>query len=417
MNFKEAIDFLDNLIFLGIRPGTDRVKTALEMLGNPQNEYKTIHIAGTKGKGSVTTFISYILKEAGFKVGTYTSPFVFVPNERIQYDLEYISDEDFAKTIDKIRELNERLTLTDYGSLTEFEAKTIAAFIYFREKGADYAVIETGMGGRLDATNVIIPEISIVTNVDIDHTEFLGETIEEIAFEKAGIIKDNIPCITGAREKALDIISKVSKERKAPLFKLGEDFNFTHDIDNYFSFLSKKIHIEKLTPSLLGDFQKINATIAVEAVLHLKENIPVIAIKNGTQRAFLPGRFQIISSKPYYIIIDAAHNPFSGKILGEEIKKVKYNKIILIIGMLSNHSFTDFMNAFNIKCDFIVATKSSFHKAVDEKIIAKHAKKFSENILVSSSVSEAMEIAKNLYSKGDLILVTGSFYTIGEVKI
>ena len=415
MNFNEAINFLNSLAVFGIKPGIDRIKYAARILGNPQNSYKTLHIAGTKGKGSTTTFISSILKEANFKVGTYTSPYVFVPNERIQFNLENISDTDFACLINEIKNLNNMLQKSEHNSLTEFEAKTLAAFLYFQKKEVDYAVIETGMGGRFDATNIINPEISIITTIDFDHMEYLGNSINEIAYEKAGIIKDNTICITGTFGEAYNTIKYVADEKKSKLIRLGEDFNYETYGSN-FNFYSKNIFIEDIKPCLKGSFQHMNASLAIETVLNLKENISLESIKNGVEKAFLPGRFQKLSSTPY-VIIDGAHNAFSAKALADQLKKLKYERLILIIGMLYNHSCEDFLEIIAPYSNVIIATKSSSPKAASEKIISTAARKFLSNVIETSNIAEAIEKAKDIYNDKDLILITGSFYTIGEVKI
>ncbi|MBQ0104701.1 MAG: hypothetical protein KBT47_01535 [Armatimonadetes bacterium] len=282
MNFDEAVDFLSSLAVFGIRPGTERTRYAAGLLGNPQKKYKTVHVAGTNGKGSTTTFISYILREAGYNVGTYTSPCVFKVDERIQFNLENISDEDFAFVFEKIKRVNEELKKTEYGSLTEFEAKTLGAFIYFAEKNVDYAVIEVGMGGRFDATNIIEPEVSLITSISLDHTEYLGDTIEKIAFEKAGIIKPNTPIISGADEKANAVIGKTAEENHAPFisdFKIkdkGRSYDLEFSLPGSLTDIKEKMagagleitgsvdyNINNLRPGLFGKYQFSNSAISV----------------------------------------------------------------------------------------------------------------------------------------------------------
>lgn len=414
MKFTEALDFLNSLSVFGIRPGLERINYASKLLGSPQNNYKTIHIAGTNGKGSTSTFVSYILKEAGINTGTYTSPYVFKPNERIQYNSENISDSDFGALFDEIKLLNNELTNSKYGSLTEFEAKTLAAFLYYKEKKVDYAVIETGMGGRFDATNIINPVCSIITSIGLDHTEYLGNTLSEIAFEKAGIIKKEIPCIVSCPSEALSTIETIAAEKKSKLYIIGKDFSGESRGDN-FDFLYGNINIKDISPSLTGDFQHSNASLAIMAALLIKENITEDQIKTGIKKTFLPGRFQTIKKNPR-IIIDGAHNQQAAENLLKTLEKISYKRLILIIGMLSNHSCKEFLEVIGHKADIIIATESSNSKATPAKDIAIAAKEYSQ-VLEGTTVKNAITQAQKIASSKDLILITGSFYTIGDINI
>jgi len=415
MNFNEAISYLNSLAIFGIRPGTERTSYAASLLGNPQDSYKTIHVAGTNGKGSTTTFISSILKNAGYNVGTYTSPYVFIPNERIQYNLEYISDNDFAYIINKIKILNEKLENTEYGVLTEFEAKTLATFLYFKIKKVDYAVIEVGMGGRFDATNIITPEVSVITSISLDHTEYLGNTIEEIAFEKAGIIKDNVPVISGANPTANKVISNIAKEKNSPFISVNST-NGDYIVipkETSFDVKSKDIYLKDIKCTLTGKYQYYNATCAIAASRLL--NIDDEFIYSGIKEAFLPGRFQRVSESPT-IILDVAHNIDGAKALYDNLKNLKYKNLILVLGMLSNHDSDEFIKTLAPLTNIFIATKSTYFKATDEDIIYNNAKRHISNIYKRDSVMSAVEYAKELATNRDLILVTGSFYTIGEYK-
>ncbi len=409
MKYQEAIDFLSSLAVFGIRPGTERTKYAASLLGNPQEKYKTIHVAGTNGKGSVTTFMSAILKEAGYNVGTYTSPYVFKVNERIQYNLENITDEDFGLIFDKVKEINETLKLTDYGSLTEFEAKTLGAFLYFEQKKVDYAVLEVGMGGRFDATNIITPSVSLITSISLDHTEYLGDTIEKIAFEKGGIIKSSVPVISGACEEANRVLEKIAKENDS-LFISPKEYKI-EDCGLSYNLKYKDLKLKNIKPSLFGKYQFSNSAISAVAchLLGIKDKY----IKSGIEKAYLPGRFERISEN---IIIDGAHNIDGAKALKSNLKQLKYNRLILVIGMLENHSCEDFLNILGPLCDICVATESTYFKHTPVSKIERVAKKYIPTVHCEDTVQKALSKAKELACIDDLILVTGSFYTIGEIN-
>lgn len=409
MKYSEAIEYLSSLAVFGIRPGTERTKYASELLGNPHLKYKTIHVAGTNGKGSTTTFISTILKEAGYNVGSYTSPYVFKVNERIQYNLENISDEDFAKVFDKIKEINEILKNTEYGSLTEFEAKTLGAFLYFEYKQVDYAVIEVGMGGRFDATNIIEPEISLITSIGLDHTEYLGDTIEKIASEKAGIIKPNKPIISGANEEANKVIENVAKENNS-LCITNKDFSIITNNLSY-DLVYKDFKLENIKPGLFGDYQFSNSAISAIAC-HLL-GIEKEYIIKGIEKAYLPGRFERVEPN---IIIDGAHNIDGAYCLKNNLNKLFYDRLILVIGMLKNHSCEDFIGVLKDLVDICVVTKSQFFRATPIDDIYNVAKENISIVYKENTVMEAINKAKEIAKTNDLILVTGSFYTIGEYE-
>lgn len=408
MKFNDACAFLSSLAVFGIRPGTERIRYAAELLGNPQNKYKCVHVAGTNGKGSVTAFISSVLKEAGYNVGTYTSPYVFKVNERIQFNLENISDDDFGLIFDRVKEVNEELKKTEYDSLTEFEAKTLGAFIYFEMKNADYAVIEVGMGGRFDATNIINPEISLIASISYDHTEYLGDTIEKIAYEKAGIIKKGVPVISGACKEANKVIGNTAKENGS-LFISPEDFRIT-DLGRSYNLKYCDFELYDIKPSLFGKYQFSNSAISAIACHYLGADEK--NIRKGIEKAYLPGRFERIEKN---VIIDGAHNTDGAKALVSNLKQLNYNRLVFVTGMLENHSCDDFFDILKDMADVCIVTKSSFVRATPIDKIYKSAIKYFPKVLKADTVPLALKKAKEICDKNDLILVSGSFYTIGEI--
>ncbi|MBP5273640.1 MAG: bifunctional folylpolyglutamate synthase/dihydrofolate synthase, partial [Abditibacteriota bacterium] len=328
MDKNQAIEFFSSLAVFGIRPGLERTAKALDMLGLPRAG-RFIHIAGTNGKGSAAAFASSILTEAGLLTGTYTSPYVFSINERFGIGRGYISDADLGSIAEEVKKTNGLLKAESGESLTEFEAKTVAAFIYFARKKTDWNVIECGMGGGSDATNVITPRCSVIVSVGLDHTEWLGSTVREIAREKAGIIKPGVPCVTGAGGEALEEIDRKAEKAGSRVYALGRDF-FVRGSGPFR--LESDIIETEFEPSLQGAFQPGNAAIAAVAAA-LCERLSPKDIQNGIKKAFLPGRFQRISRRPD-VYLDGAHNGPAAEALARSLEALGNKKLILVIGML-----------------------------------------------------------------------------------
>jgi len=357
------------------------MRVLLKKLNNPEKKLKCIHVAGTNGKGSVCAMISSILQDAGYKVGMYTSPHLKKFNERIRINNKLISDKDIVNYYLKIKKYVTNQTF--------FEITTAMAFLYFKEKKVDFVVLETGLGGRLDSTNVITPLISIITNVGIEHSEYLGNKIEKIAYEKAGIIKENVPVVTASRGIALATIKKISNKKNSKLYTV-----------------SKKTIEYKI--ALKGEFQKQNASIAIKTIETLNKNIKINKknIINGLKNTKWPGRFQFVNKN---ILIDCAHNPNGFKTLFNELKNINYNKLILVIGFSDDKDIRTISKI--IKSNKIILTKSNNERAVEPKTIKKY---FNKPIIINNP-KKALKYAKNIATKNDLILITGSIFLVGEL--
>ena len=380
------------------------IKLLLKKLNNPEKELKVIHIAGTNGKGSVCAMLSSILKEANYRVGMYTSPHLKDFRERFLINNKKISKKDIVKYYKKIK--------PHITSQTFFEVITAMAFLYFKEKKVDYLIAEVGLGGRLDATNVIIPLISVITNIGLEHQEYLGETIEEIAFEKAGIIKNKIFVITGAKGSALKVIKKIAKKNNSKLY-------------------TNKKPIKGFTLKLKGEFQLENASIAIETIKALNKHynlkIKTQHIKTGLLNTIWHGRLEYIGvskRNPMYkkspiskhieknILVDCAHNLDAVKALKKELKKIKnFKKLYLITGMLKDKDYTNILKELTPLTKQIILVKPSIPRALDPKILAKHVK----NCIIIQNPKKALKYAKKTANKDDLILITGSIYVVGEV--
>ncbi len=341
MNYSEALNYIHSLGNFGLPAGLDRIKRVLEILGNPQNSFKSIHIAGTNGKGSVSAFVSSVFKTAGYKTGTFISPFIIDFRERIQINGEFISESDLVHYSQKVMETNVELT--------EFEFITAAAFLYFKEKKIDVLVCETGLGGRLDATNTLENlACTVITKIGLDHTAVLGNTVEEIAEEKCGILR-NCPTVTTPYqpEKALKEIKARSNKLIIP--KIAELQILT---DNTYIYKGKKFEI-----SLLGDFQIENSLVAIECIKNSGFNIPYDIIYKGVKNAFFPARLEVISKKPL-VLLDGAHNPDGALVLAKELSKLKV-KPMAIIGMMRDKNINEVLGTVLKHCESAVAVAVS----------------------------------------------------------
>jgi len=405
------------------------MKVLLKKLGNPEKNLKYIHVAGTNGKGSVCAMISSILINAGYNVGMYTSPHLKKFNERIRINNNLISDD---KIIEYYLRIKKHVT-----NQTFFEITTAMAFLYFKEKNPDFIVLETGLGGRLDSTNVITPLISIITNIGVDHTEYLGSTINKIAFEKSGIIKRNIPVVTAAEGIALKTIKKISNKNNSILIiinknniKINYNINksMNKEINNFNEFnLDNKEFNEKNNhwtfdfneyknlklDNLNGTFQALNATITIKAIQTLKNDrnlkINKNNIKKGLSDAKWPGRFQFIEKN---ILVDCAHNPDGFRILVNELKNIKYDKLFLIVGFSNDKDIKSISKLLNKYPDKIIITKSSNNRAINPIKIKKY---FNYNSTLINDPKKALKFARKNATKNDLILVTGSIFLVGEI--
>lgn len=442
LTYEQALDYLSGLIKFGIKFGLERFSELCRRMGNPQEQLKAVHVGGTNGKGSTCTFITSILRAAGYTVGTYLSPYVYDVRERIQLNGDMISKEDFTALMSEMIPVIEAVGKTELGQVTEFEAKTLMAFLYFARKNVDIAVIEVGMGGRYDATNLVHPIVSVITNVSLDHTERLGDTIPKIAWDKAGIAKPGAPLVTAADDEAWPTIHDTARQQGVQqiwrVMQSGYDLpagSPAPDVAVYFEGKDGEVTIDlpdsKVGPvslRLAGDFQITNAATAAAAVAaiptsslpipHLPNSalrIPHSAFDRGLSSAYLPGRLEVLRRRPT-VVIDAAHNPDGAKNLARSIPKLfNYRRLILVIGMLSTHSAEEVLDILAPLADEIIATKSQWMKARPAHEVAEAALKHTQNVRIIEPVPAAVESAMESAAEDDLVLVTGSFYTIGEV--
>ena len=413
-----------------------------QKLNNPQNSSKSIHIAGSKGKGSLSAFVSSILEEAGYKTGLYTSPHILDFAERIKSAHDFLSSDIYeksAKELEKaVRSVKDE-DLPAQRAITWFELVTLYAFLCFKNYGADWSVYEVGLGGRLDATNVIRPEVCCITSLELEHTEYLGNTIEEIAREKGGIIKEGVPIVlfeqTFSHGQAKEVIEKIAREKNAPFIYMPDVIS---SIDkSYFQDEKGKIFMQakitsplfsrplKASLQLLGDIQLKNAAMAAVAVKTAMPEISEEIIERGLEKAFLPARFEIISPVPQfsnipYLIIDGAHTVKSISFLLDTLQDISFDKGALLFGCAADKDVEDMAKELYPHFDHITLTKPGNVKQSDlERMIkAFESAKIGEKTVESGEDFEDM-IQKS-FSKANekkrALVVTGSFYLAAEVK-
>ncbi len=392
----------------GIKPGLERIQNVCAALGNPQEKMKVILVTGTNGKGSTTSYLASILNEARYKVGSFYSPHVFRYNERFKVNGKEISDALLKKYEKKLLALHR----AGY-EMTLFEALTAIAYLYFADSGCDYAVMEIGMGGRLDATNVANEAISIITTIDLDHTEYLGRTPEGIARDKAGIIKTGM-CITGAEKGALAVIDAVGAEKNKQVRALERDF-FAQGIETTaqetrFNYLGYAYY-KDLNTSLLGEYQARNAALSVAAAeeLGLEEN----AIREGLKKALNPCRLQLVSRRPA-VLVDAAHNPHGIGSLISNLHLFNFNRIICIFGCLKTKNWQEMLMLLAPHCDKLIITEIPKN---ENSAPAQELAAFARSLVLVSAVPDvqmAVAAAKKEVKKGDIILICGSIYLLSD---
>ena len=422
MNFDEALGYMQGRLRLGVKLGNERFLALLERLGNPQTRLRVVHIAGTKGKGSTTAMAANILSAAGAKVGMYLSPYVYDVRERIQINGEMISREDFARWVTAIRPHMEALEVTEHGPTTEFELKTAVGLCYFAEQAVDYVVLEVGLGGRLDATNVIpSPLVTVITNIGLDHTELLGETLGEIAAEKAGIIKPGIPCVCGVSVggEAWDVISRICTERGAPLIPVTPPQLVPDGI--VLTTPRRRITIGPLR--LRGAYQAQNAATALSALDAVAEDaLPPLTdgtVRHGLETAWVPGRLEQVRERPT-IVLDVAHNEMSAQVLASALRdqySADKRRLFLVVGLSKHHDPEPFLAPLAALQPYgLIATQPGFRPrpALDVAAAARRHD-FSNVQVVEAGVTEAVRLALSWAEPDDLICITGSFYTVGDV--
>jgi dihydrofolate synthase/folylpolyglutamate synthase len=413
MNKLNPSAYLDSLNVDTMRFGLTAITDLLSRLGNPQNSYKIILIAGTNGKGSTAAMTSSILCSAGYKVGLYTSPHLVDVRERIVINGKKISLKEFNRTIAYVKDKKEQL-------VTYFEFLTAVAYVYFQRQKVDIAVLEVGLGGRLDATNVCKPMVSIITNIAFDHIDYLGNTLDSIAREKAGIIKQKGVCITAAKQKkVLEVLKNVCLRRRAKLYCLNSDIKIKKQKDCFLNYQGLYRNLKNLKIPLQGDHQLSNAALALAAIElceHKGFCVDDAAIYAGLKNTHWEARLEVLQNQPLFLL-DGAHNPAGISVLCRTFKKdFSYRRLILIFGALADKDYSQMLQKIVPLASIIILTQLKTKRAVPVNDIMETVKKMGYPAIVTENVKQAIERAQALAKKQDLICATGSFYLAGEVK-
>lgn len=409
MNYIQAEEYIHSLLKFGIKPGLSRIKKLLSLCGNPQGELRFVHVAGTNGKGTTSTFTANILTEAGYKTGLFTSPYVSNFLERIQIDGKTVSEESFAEAVTEVKSAVEQ---TD-DQPTEFEVITAAALICYKNEKCDIVVLEVGLGGRFDATNIIdTPLVGVIASISLDHTKILGDTIEKIAAEKCGIIKENGVTVTSSNQKpeAMKVIENICKEKHNRLIVSSPQKAKILNESLYgtvFEFENEEYSIK-----LTGLHQVENALNAIMAARQI-ENVTTESIKKGLAKTVLPARMQIIGENPL-ILLDGGHNEGCASALKSVAEKFIHTKITAVIGMMADKDCEKYLSVILPLCEKVITVTPNNPRAISAEKLVLIAKKYCGNVQTASSPAEALKKAKKITAANETILICGSFYLAGE---
>ncbi len=423
MNFTEVVYYIENSMRFGCRPGLERTAKLLELLGNPHKAIKTIHVAGTNGKGSTTAMLVSILTQAGYNTGMYTSPHLYKITERMTINNKEISEADFTAYAERVINTMKLMEEKGLEQPTQFEMLTAMAFLYFTEKKVDIAVIEVGLGGAYDATNVIEADLCVITSISYDHMDILGNTIEEIAREKAGIIKKNSVAVMYPQNytKAADTIENKCMEMNAKLVKVSEKLINIKKSDEYghvFDYINNEIEYINIKLPLIGDHQLKNAAVVLSAIIELKKLGYVIEeqhIKEGLETVKWPCRLSVVSTKPI-ILIDGAHNDEGVDSLKAALKKYFGTRnMIFVFGMLKDKSYGYAVKELMPIASSVIATQPISSRALSAEELAVQVREFCSDVVVKENIIEAVEKAKSMCDENSMICVCGSLYLAGSV--
>ena len=423
--YQKAIAYLDTLAQFGWKLDLARIQRLCELAEHPEHRFRSVLVGGSAGKGSTSTFLGSILQAAGLRVGTSPKPHLITHRERVQVDGALISEDAFAGGMARIVPLAEQVTQEE-GSPTVFEVMTILSFRHFAESAVDWAVVEVGLGGRFDATNVLPAELSIITMIGLDHTDRLGETVEEIAFEKAGIIKPGGRLVTGAEGGALRVIEDVARERGSGIWRLGEEIRLEHvrlsAEETRFDLHTPAGSTRDLQLRMTGEHQARNAALAAAAAEWLQldrlATVDEAAIRSGLEQSQMPGRLQVVHAEPL-VILDGAHSPDRAKALAEAVQRLYLTghperRLILVIGCSAGHAPVVVVQRLAPLAAEVIATRSAHPAAVPSSEVATAAQRAGLTATEIEPVTEAVAEALCRARPRDLVLVTGSLFAVGE---
>lgn len=425
MNYQEAMKYITEVGNFGSNYGLERTYRLLELLDNPQNKIKVIHVAGTNGKGSTTSMISKILSGAGYKVGMYTSPYLEEFEERIQINGINIPKDRLALEMTKVRVAVEKVIEEGYNHPTEFEIITVLMYLYFANEQVDFAVVEVGLGGRLDSTNVITPILSVITSISFDHTNLLGNTLSEIAAEKAGIIKFGVPVVLYPQEKEVEkLIEEKCCILNSELYKVSKDdvklleiIKGNKPMQKVLVSLNEEYTIDL---PLLGEHQIYNLALALKVVEIINgekfTNISKEIIKESLKDVRWNGRLEVLKSNPL-VVIDGAHNIQGINQLSTNVKKYfNYENMYLILGILADKDVEHMVNTIAPMAKKVYTVTPNSIRAEDARALKEEVLKVNKNCEAFDDYEEAYKAAMNDASADDIVLASGSLYMIGAMR-
>lgn len=428
MNYQEAMNYIEEKNRLGSELGLEQIQKLLQRMGNPQNRCNVVHIAGTNGKGSILAYMDAVLQDAGYRVGRYSSPTIFTYLERFQINGAYMSEETFAEYLHRISQILTQMEKEGDGTVTAFELETAIAFQYFLDEQVDVVLLETGMGGRLDATNVVEkPLCTVLASISMDHMAVLGNTISEIAYEKAGILRDDVPCVIYPRnEAAMPVLLKAcEKHNIQPIMPDLQKLNIQKEDLCYETFAYENVIYQT---ALLGEYQVYNAITALEALKIVgkgmsktqqsdkKYALKKVNLKNGLKNVKWKGRFEILQRNPY-VIRDGAHNPDAANRLYEQIRKhFTKKRILYIIGVLRDKAYDEMLKKLLPLADRVyVLTVPDNARALPAEELAAEIQLLGYQAVIAESPEQAYAMAKQVAGPEDVIVAFGSLYYIGRI--
>lgn len=437
LDYQHALDYIYSFVdqeklapdqYVPRRFDLSNMTTLLSLLGDPHHRLRAVHVAGTKGKGSTCAMTASTLQAAGYRVGLFTQPHLHTFRERIRINDQFITEEQVTTLLETLKPSIEQIH-----DPSTFEIMTAMAFQYFAEQDIDLAVIETGLGGRLDTTNVIQPLVSVITSISYDHTYILGDTIEEIAGEKAGIIKEGKPVVCAPQQvAAAQVIAKVCQEREAPLILVGRDwlweaedanldgqsFGVKSDLPDGDGLIADRSYHQLRIP-LLGRYQLVNATTAIATVDQLRRQkirLSMEQVAQGLRRVRWPGRLEILGREPL-LVMDGAHNVDSVQRLLKALREyLSFRRLILVVGFSADKNIAGMMEELTSQAQQVVVAQATHPRAADPESVVKAAQPTETPLLVVGDVPSALWRALELASEEDLVCVTGSIFVVAEAR-
>ena len=411
LSYKEALQYLYSLQKFGIKFGLSKTSNLLKAFGNPHHGQKYIHIGGTNGKGSVAAMVESVLIKAGLKVGFYSSPHLVRFTERFRVNGEQMAPEKIAQVVEELKDAIDPDHLPTF-----FEVTTAMALLLFEREKTDVAIMEVGMGGRLDATNIIQPIVSVITNISLEHQDFLGHRLVDIAGEKAGIIKKGVPLVTGATQPVvIELFEAKCQEKHAPFRRVGKDVRY-HSKASSFNYYGFRLSLKNVELSLKGRFQYRNAALALAVIeLMADEGFEITSgnILEGLRDTRWPGRMQVISEKPL-IVLDGGHNPAAIGKLSESVRHCfDYKRLILVLGVMEDKDIRGIVEGIVPIADYVIFTKPDYYRSASPEKVMRAAAVFENKGEIQADIPQALDKARNIADSDDMILVCGSLFTVG----